>query len=285
MINIFIINWYCIEDITLVLKSLSNSEFKNFRVIIINNSKSENEELIDLITIFNEKIEIHSITSPHNIGYSGGNNLALSFINKNNLAGDILISNSDITFNAKTIGILRSNLKGNVGAISPRIFNSQNKHIVDHIQLKGFQQKFLKTDLPICDTDYVPGCCFMIKREIVESIGLFDEKFFMYWEEVDLSLRILNAGYRLICSTEATINRKENSSKTYINSIKLSTRNSFLLKSKHRLGTTSHILYLCTILMLSFKKSFKMLNIRPIKSFFLGLRDGYSLINLKNVKQ
>lgn len=284
MINVFIINWYCIKDIKLQLESLLQSEAKNFRVVIINNSIPEHEKLKNLIELFKKEIEIHCLKSPKNIGYAGGNNLAFSYINKKKLNGDILIANSDITFHSKTIGLLQLNLKDNIGAISPRIFNERNEHIFDYIKIKGFQQKYLKSDLLICNTDYVPGCCFMVKRDLVNKIGLFDEDFFMYWEEVDLSLRILKEGYGLICSTKATINRKENSSKTYINSIKFSTRNSFLLKKKHDLPTFSHILYLFTILMLSFKKSLKMSNIEPIKSFFLGMHDGYSLVNFKGEK-
>ena len=284
MINIFIINWYCLEDITSLLKSLLNSEFKEFRVIIVNNSISEDKQLTNLIKIFIEEIEIHAITSQDNIGYAGGNNLALAYLNSNNLDGDILISNSDITFNSKTIANLQLHLKGKVGAISPRIFNSSNKHLMDCIQLRGFQQKYIKTDLLICDTDYIPGCCFMIKRELVERIGLFDERFFMYWEEVDLSLRAINEGYRLVCSTKATIKRKDNLTKTYINSIKFSIRNSFLLKKKHKLETWSHVIYLFSILMLSINKSFKMFSIQPIKSYVSGIYHGYSLINLKGMK-
>tara|TARA_Y100000992_G_C21250825_1_gene485775 strand:+ start:316 stop:1161 length:846 start_codon:yes stop_codon:yes gene_type:complete len=277
VINIFLINWFCLEDIKFLLQSLEISEYKKFRVIIVNNSKEENDELGLMIKSFFETIEIHTINSSKNTGYSGGNNLALSYINKNKLSGDILISNSDVIFNSLTIGNLFSGLsKKGIGAVSPRIFNSKNQHIFDVIKLKGFQQKYVKTDLLLCDTDYVPGCCFMIKRELVNKIGLFDEKFFMYWEEVDLSFRILKEGYRIICCTESSINRKDNSDESYINSIKFSTRNSFILKHKHNLGEISHIIYLITMLMLSIIKSLKIRDYKPIKSFFLGFFEGWN---------
>ena len=275
MINIFLINWKCIKDIEYLLESLKISSYKDFRIILVNNSKDESMKLNILIKSFSQIFEIHNILSPNNKGYSGGNNLALSYIQKNKLDGDILISNSDILFNELTIKNLVSKLAiKNIGAVSPRIYNSKMEHVLDTIKLNGFLQKYQKTELPICDTDYVPGCCFIIRRELADRIGLFDENFFMYWEEVDLSIRILDNGFKLVCSTESSVIRNDNHDSSYINSIKYSVRNSFLLNRKHKIGLYSHILYLLMMLMLALKKSIKLNNIAPLKSFFLGFNEG-----------
>jgi len=44
-------------------------------------------------------------------------------------------------------------------------------------------------------TDFASGCCEMIKREVFEKIGLFDEKYFLYYEDNDLSQRAKKAGF------------------------------------------------------------------------------------------
>ncbi len=275
MINIFLINWNCLEDLECLLESLKISYFKEFRIITVNNSKADSNKFNILINSFSSNMEIHTILSLENRGYSGGNNLALEYIQKNNLDGDVLISNSDILFNSSTIQNLVKKLKDKkIGAVSPRIYNTNREHIFDIIKLNGFLQEYKKTELPVCKTDYVPGCCFIIKRELVDEIGLFDDRFFMYWEEVDLSLRVRKLGFDLICTTDSFVIRKENSDYSYINSIKYSVRNSFILNKKHNIGLFSHISYLFIMLMLALKVSIKLNNQEPLKSFFLGFYKG-----------
>ncbi len=48
-----------------------------------------------------------------------------------------------------------------------------------------------------CDVDWVPGAFSIIPRDVLERVGYFDEKFFLYYEEVDLCKRIKNAGFRV----------------------------------------------------------------------------------------
>jgi GT2 family glycosyltransferase len=48
-----------------------------------------------------------------------------------------------------------------------------------------------------CRTDWVPGAFSIIRRRLLESIGYFDERFFLYYEEVDLCRRIREAGYEI----------------------------------------------------------------------------------------
>lgn len=43
--------------------------------------------------------------------------------------------------------------------------------------------------------DFVTGCCMMFKKEVLEKVGLFDERFFLYYEDADLSERVKRAGY------------------------------------------------------------------------------------------
>jgi len=55
------------------------------------------------------------------------------------------------------------------------------------------------------ETDYASGSCMLIKREVLEKIGLLDKKFFMYWEDADLSQRAKKAGWRVLYVPQAKI--------------------------------------------------------------------------------
>jgi len=53
--------------------------------------------------------------------------------------------------------------------------------------------------------DFASGCCVMFKRKTLEKVGLFDEKYFLYFEDADLSQRIQRAGYALYFAPEAVV--------------------------------------------------------------------------------
>src|SRR3989344_4257922 len=48
------------------------------------------------------------------------------------------------------------------------------------------------------ETDFVTGCSMMVRSEVFKRIGLFDERYYLYLEDVDLSLRAQKGGFRLI---------------------------------------------------------------------------------------
>jgi len=55
------------------------------------------------------------------------------------------------------------------------------------------------------ETDYINGCLMLIKREVFEKIGLFDQKYFLYFEENDFSQRAKQAGFKLYFAPKAVI--------------------------------------------------------------------------------
>jgi hypothetical protein len=65
---------------------------------------------------------------------------------------------------------------------------------------------------PAFEVEIASGCALLLSRVVAESIGLFDEQFFAYWEDVDLSLRVRAAGYHNYCATETHVLHKSASS-------------------------------------------------------------------------
>lgn len=55
------------------------------------------------------------------------------------------------------------------------------------------------------ETDYITGCCVLIKREVIEKIGMLDESYFIYGEDADWSVRCTRAGYTLLFVPAAKI--------------------------------------------------------------------------------
>lgn len=62
----------------------------------------------------------------------------------------------------------------------------------------------VKGDYPI-NVDWVSGACMVVRRNAVEDIGLMDERFFMYWEDVDWCKRMWQKGWKIVYYPKASI--------------------------------------------------------------------------------
>ena len=55
------------------------------------------------------------------------------------------------------------------------------------------------------EVDYIFGCCLLVKKEVFQKVGLFDESYFCYWEDADYCTRAKKAGYKIVYSPKAKL--------------------------------------------------------------------------------
>ena len=177
----------------------------NYEVIIIENASGD--DLIDL------KDQYKIIISERNLGMGGGNNLGI----KSAQGEFILISNPDIVYQTNTIKKLFNYLKNNpqVGLVGPQLLNPDNSLQYSCLRFPKFYIPLLRRTFvgrffskalnyylmaennhqEIMEVDWLLGACFMLKKP---AIDLFDERYFMYFEDVDLCRQIKKAGNKVI---------------------------------------------------------------------------------------
>jgi GT2 family glycosyltransferase len=159
------------------------------------------------------------LLSRENLGFAGGNNWGMR-----QAKGDfILIVNNDTEVTGDLLEKLIQPFFEDplIGAASPKI---RYFFYPDTIQYAGFNRMHLLTgrtstvgdkekdvgQYNISGTTFCAhGCAMMVSREIIEKVGMFPEKFFLYYEEWDWSARILRAGYKIWYTTDALIFHKE----------------------------------------------------------------------------
>jgi GT2 family glycosyltransferase len=280
MINVFILNWKSAKETKDCLNSIILSDNNNFRIILINNYSTQSDliEIRGIYDDFKRKVEILLVENNSNLGYAGGNNEGFRILNIKNLSGDILIVNPDVRIFRNTISEMNKALTGDVGIVTVRTLNTEGKILFDAKKLNGFFQEDIITNGQKISTDYSQGSCMLIKREVLYDAGYFDERFFLYWEEVDFSLRVKKLGRKLIAITTTQIAKRHNTSIRQPDVFYYSVRNARLIKEKHPdiFSDLSYYCYLLVIFLLSVKFILKpRLFLMALSSYFMAIHDSY----------
>jgi GT2 family glycosyltransferase len=186
-------------------------------VIVVDNASKVN--VADAIA--SEFPSVRFLRSDHNGGWAGGNNLGLRAALD---AGADLVAllNNDTTveptFAARLIAIAESHPEW--GIFGPVIRDFDPPHAVQTEGVRfnspaepGFFQRIA---CPIGDgvsvaVDIVNGCCLVVRREVVEKIGVIDDDFFLIHEESDFCLRAKAAGFQRAVVGEALVFHKQSS--------------------------------------------------------------------------
>jgi GT2 family glycosyltransferase len=166
---------------------------------------------------------VHLVKSGGNLGFARGCNLGLRdavaplvlFLNPDTeVIGEALIKMVAFLSEQPSIGALNCMFREPTGdAFGPGLqwFPSPLTELALMLLVsKGTQSKFSRL-LPYHSLEasgYVRklyGGCLLVRRSVLQQVGTFDERFFMYCEDVDLSRRILDAGWRLYYLAEAEI--------------------------------------------------------------------------------
>ena len=218
-VNLFVLNWNG-RDLTLdCLSSLEKIIYPNVKVYIIDNGSSDNS----VTAIRNQFPDYEIIGLPENYGFSRGNNAGFELI-KQKSDYTIFLNNDTIVdpnFVEPLINAMESN--STVKQSTPKIFYADNLDYIwfgggkvslwaGWIRHLGIRQKDSMQFSFNRNVDYATGCCVCMRTVDFESIGMFDESFFMYGEDVDLSLRFRKQGGQILFVPESKIWHKVSSS-------------------------------------------------------------------------
>tara|TARA_B100000941_G_scaffold248312_1_gene193705 strand:+ start:645 stop:1502 length:858 start_codon:yes stop_codon:yes gene_type:complete len=231
MISIVIVNFNSSDYLKRLINSILTLEIKvRYELIVIDNNSD---------VPFNLKPDkrIRLIYNNSNIGFANAVNKGIS-----HAQGDkILLLNPDVIIENKTIDILSSSLDNNpdYGVVGCKVLNknhtyqvSSKRHFptydilctkffrLDKIFYKTkifgkYNYTYMKTD-KVAYVDSVSGCCMMFRKNIISKVGIFDERFFLYFEDTDFCLRVKDKGYKIVYVPETKIIHFK--SRSFINS-------------------------------------------------------------------
>lgn len=212
-IFVVVLNFNGKNTLAACLSSIFQSEYLNFEVIVVDNN-SKDGSLEQAMSLFSR---VHFIKNSSNNGFSQGNNVGIRYALEK-FADYVFILNNDTIIEKTTLSSLLCAIKDSpsAGIVSPIIFSSNNADIWfagGIIHWKGMKTEHLcqlKSDAPYL-TDYISGCAMFVKKDVFKEIGLFDERFFLYYEDADFSFRAKKGGFNLFIVPSAHIKHLEQS--------------------------------------------------------------------------
>ncbi|MCP4438410.1 MAG: glycosyltransferase family 2 protein [Aureispira sp.] len=215
LVSIIIVNYNTSKEIEQLLHSLEKDEYQNKEIIIVDNA-SPNDNVEWLVQKFNY---IKIIESDKNLGFAGGNNLGID-----KASGEFLLFlNPDVEIVPNLIEPLVISFKkyNHIGLVSPKIKYYNTPDILQYagcnkmhpITLRttsiGKKQKNSSFHQTPKLTYYGHGAAMMVPKKVVQVVGKMNERYFLYYEELDWCHRIQKHGYQILYLAEATILHKE----------------------------------------------------------------------------
>lgn len=217
-VTIGIVNYNNYEQIRETIRSiLDQTQGVKFRIYVVDNASNDNS--MDLIAA--EFPSISLIYSDRNLGYGAANNIAMRHADSDYHA----IVNPDILLKEDVLKHMYDFMQGNpdVGMCIPSIYymngdpqylpkrNPKLKYLVaNRLPLKSLDKhriayKMLDCDLSqVTDVEFASGCFMFARTELLKEVGGFDERFFMYFEDADLTRRV-RAHARTVCFPDAKV--------------------------------------------------------------------------------
>lgn len=257
LVCIIVLNWNGLKDTLECIESIKEITYQNYKIIVVDNA-SANGEAHALRENCSRDIDV--LLTAQNYGYTGGNNVGISYAMGKYDPEYILILNNDIIVDPEFLTGMVNTAESDpkIGIVGAKVYFHRYPNMIQavgagvnmrlgksyHIGERQIDQGQYNTQR---SADYIMGCCMLIKREVVDKIGLLDEQFFCYWDETDFCFRCRKAGYDVVYTPLARVwhknpvklklwERTQNKGARSAIPYYYATRNNFLFMRKHARG-------------------------------------------------
>lgn len=259
MIKIIIVNYNNKKDLLACLASLLKIKIKKEKVEVI---VVENSAIGDSVTALKKLFpQVLVLKQKENLGFAGGNNIGIKRALEEEADYIMLLNNDTLMEEHCLQELLKVITKDkNIGIVCPKIYFApgfefhkkryQEKDRGKVIWYAGAEidwQNILGIHWGVDEVDkgqykeekeieFATGCAMLIKKEVFGKIGLFDWRFFLYLEDLDLSVRVKKAGFKLVFAPKAIVWHKNlgtTSKKSQTRQAYYYSRNRLLFALKH----------------------------------------------------
>ncbi len=218
-VTIVILNWNRKADTLECLDSIRRMNYPAFSVVLVDNGSTDGSP--DAFEHWSDgEIPVTLIRNEKNLGFVGGSNQGM----RHALATDtdyVFLLNNDTVVEPDVLAILvqAAERSGDIGMVGPKIYQYGKVNILDSAgtrTIPWLAQGFLighgeedhgqydySAEMP-----YVTGTALLVKRAVLEKVGLMDEDYFCYFDDFDWGMKAREAGYKLHLEPKAVVHHK-----------------------------------------------------------------------------
>jgi len=218
-VSIVIPHWNNVDVLSECLESILNTDFENFETIVVDNASTDNS----VASVRSNYPNVKLIENDKNYGYAGGCNIGAEAA-----SGDYLIFlNNDTVQEKDWISNLIKTINSDdkIAAVQPKILNYYDRNVFDyaggsggHMDIycfpfaRGRIFSFQENDEGQYNNKekcfWSSGTCFMVRRELFQKAGGFDESFFAHMEEIDMCWRLYAMGFEVWVEPDSVVYHK-----------------------------------------------------------------------------
>ena len=208
-VSIIVLNWNGMDYLEKCLQSLMCLTYPNYEVIVVDNGSSDGSPDMVKRSFPNVKL----ITNKSNLGFAKGNNVGI----KASRGDLIVLFNNDVVADSSWLfELVKTAISShNIGVASGIILQGKPSDIIWSAGIKidaftgndwriGYGKKLNQLE-KVEDLDYFSACALLIRRDVVEKIGLLDEGYFFYGEDADWAFCARRAGYKCKLAPSAIV--------------------------------------------------------------------------------
>lgn len=215
LVYIIILNWNGKEHLKDCLPSVATTNYPNFKTVVVDNGSTDGSQ--EFVKRYFQNIEL--LENGKNLGFAEGNNVGVRYA-LNQGADYIALLNNDTEVDQNWISELVKVAESdpNIGACATKMLMFYARTVINGVGNsmalfggawdRGLGEKDVGQ---YGNIEEVFGACaggMMVKREVVEEVGLFDKKYFIYFEDIDWAWRIRLFGYNIVYVPSAIVYHK-----------------------------------------------------------------------------
>ena len=262
-LSIITVNYNGLKDTCELIDSIPFND--SMEVIVVDNASTEDKASF----IQNNYPNVKVLRNEKNLGFAGGNNLGI----KAAKGKYIFLVNNDTIFKDVNVQSLIDRLESSpkIGVVCPKIrflwgnnpiqftgYTPLSRVTVRNQSIGYGEEDRGQYNIPK-SSPYAHGAAMMIKREVIDKVGLMPECYFLYYEELDWSMMITRAGYEIWYEPACTIYHKESQTTGQNSPLRTYyiTRNRLLLVKRNWKGILKYISYFYLIIFVALRDIIK----------------------------